>query len=162
LYVPPSDAARIEAVRRAVDPVQSQLIPAHVTLCREDEIAGIGPAALASRMAERPPAPVTLTFGEPERFDTHGILLPCVAGIDGFDALRAFVLGHTPVRRQSPHLTLAHPRNPKVVANELGSAASLRGGITLSFDTINLIEQVDDEPWVIRATYSLRGSAHVP
>jgi|GEM_PF-3988953 len=38
LFVPAGITASIEALRRFVDPVQHSLIPAHVTLCREDEL----------------------------------------------------------------------------------------------------------------------------
>ena len=39
LFVPHAEAAPIEALRATLDPVQHALIAAHVTLCREDELA---------------------------------------------------------------------------------------------------------------------------
>ena len=46
LFVPPAQSAQIETLRRLLDPIQAKLIPAHITLCREDELADFTPAAL--------------------------------------------------------------------------------------------------------------------
>ncbi|MDZ4701395.1 MAG: mechanosensitive ion channel [Rhodothermales bacterium] len=43
----------LEAHRRRLDPVQAGLIAAHVTLCREDEIARLDPQILRHRIASR-------------------------------------------------------------------------------------------------------------
>ncbi len=147
--------ADIEVIRRIADPVQSRLIPAHVTLCREDEIGGIDPADLQARILQTPRGPITLQFGPPERFHEHGILLPCVGGITEFQSLREVVLAHKHVRPHAPHLTLAHPRNPKAPGNDLKTAVSLRHGLTVTFDEVHFIEQVDDAPWVVRASVPL-------
>ena len=66
LYVPPDAARQLEAVRRVLDPVQSRLIPAHVTLCREDELARVSGPELESRLGDARLKPVTLHFGGPE------------------------------------------------------------------------------------------------
>jgi putative acetyltransferase len=153
LYVPDPQRAGIDAVRAVLDPVQHALIPAHVTLCREDELSAIDAAALAERLAGA--APITLRFGAPERFAGHGILMPCGAGEAEFHALRQQVLGHGDVRRASPHLTLAHPRNPRAPGNDLANAMALHGGITLRFEQAHLIEQVDGGTWQDLATFDL-------
>lgn len=153
LYVPEPQRAAIDALRAALDPVQHALIPAHVTLCREDEIADIDADALAERLAGA--APITLRFGAPERFAGHGILMPCVAGEAEFHALRQQVLGRSDVRRASPHLTLAHPRNPRAPGNDLANAMALHGGITLRFEQAHLIEQIDGGAWRNLATFDL-------
>jgi 2'-5' RNA ligase len=155
LYVPQSSAADIEAVRRSVDPVQSRLIPAHVTLCREDELAGLEFGVLEQRLRHGRPSALTLHFGPPERFGGHGMLLPSIGDTTGFDALRALVLGIPSPRQHTPHLTLAHPRNPRAEANSLGSAAPLRDGRSVTFDAVQLIEQVDAAPWVVLETFPL-------
>ena len=75
LFVPPPNAELIESVRRLVDPIQHQLIPAHVTLCREDEFAHPrNPKAehndlgYASAMLDT----LTVTFREISRIEQHG------------------------------------------------------------------------------------------
>ncbi|HWT14899.1 MAG TPA: 2'-5' RNA ligase family protein [Patescibacteria group bacterium] len=145
LYAPDPQRAAIDAVRALLDPVQHALISAHVTLCREDELAAIDDAALAVHIAHA--APITLRFGAPQRFDGHGVLMPCVTGEADFHALRQRVLARDDVRRASPHLTLAHPRNPIAPGNDLANAATLQDGITLHFDRVNLIEQIDGGVW---------------
>ena len=157
LYVPEPQRIAIDAVRGMLDPVQHRLIPAHVTLCREDEIADIDADALAERLAGA--APITLRFGAPERFAGHGVLMPCVDGEPEFHALRQRVLGRRDVRRASPHLTLAHPRNPVAAGNDLANAAALREGITLRFDRVNRIEQSDGDAWRILETQALAAPA---
>lgn len=155
LFVPPPIGADLDAIRRIVDPVQRRLIPAHVTLCREDEIAGLALPDVHARIGRGQHGPITLHFGPPERFGGHGILLPCVDGRVAFDALRAMVLAPRPVRPHAPHLTLAHPRNAKAPGNDLRCDESLRDGVRVTFAEVHLIEQVDDAPWVVRGTVSL-------
>jgi 2'-5' RNA ligase len=152
LFVPPPISEDIEAVRRIVDPAQHRLIPAHVTLCREDELTALSLPELHARLGEARHGPVTLEFGPPERFGGHGILLPCVGGIAAFQSLREVVLATRPVRPHAPHLTLAHPRNPKALGNDLQHTVSLREGLTMTFEHVHFIEQTDDAPWVVRGT----------
>ena len=159
LFVPPPIGSDIEAIRRIADPAQSRLIPAHVTLCREDELAGLGLPDLRARLGQARHGAITLRFGPPERFGEHGILLPCIGGTAEFQSLREVVLATRNARSHAPHLTLAHPRNPKAPGNDLGSAASLREGLSVTFDEVHLIEQVDDAPWVVRGTVPLLAHA---
>lgn len=150
LFVPPPAAQPLEALRRVVDPVQAGLIAAHVTLCREDELASVDDVELARRLAAGTALPLTLTFGPAERFDGHGLLLPCIAGEAAFRELREQVLGTRSIRRQVPHLTLAHPRNPVAPGNSLEhSLAALPAPLAITFGAITLIEQVDRQPWRI-------------
>ncbi len=156
LFVPPGAAAPIEALRRVLDPVQHALVPAHVTLAREDELAALDDATLRERLAAR--APLALRFGAAESFDGHGLLLPCVAGEPEFHALRAAVLGRADVRAHRPHLTLAHPRNPHASGNTLERARSLADPGEVVFREAHLIEQAGAAPWVVRAVMPLGGA----
>ena len=132
LFVPAASGARLEEVRLLMDPVQGRLIAAHVTL----------------------------RFGPAEVFHEHGVLLPCVGGEEEFQALRRHLLGAAgSARRQSPHLTLAHPRNPKSAHNDLRTAEALSGGLTITFPVVSLIEQEGSEPWKILEEYPLATTA---
>jgi 2'-5' RNA ligase len=157
LYVPGNAAAELEAIRRVVDPVQSGLIPAHVTLCREDEIDRMSLADLEGSWSDGRLKPITLHFGRPEVFSGHGILLNCTAGQDEFQALREQVLGRTGIRTARPHITLAHPRNPKAPGNSLAVASGLRTSIPITFDAICLIEQIGGQPWQVLQSFALLG-----
>jgi 2'-5' RNA ligase len=156
LFVPAPYAAAIEAVRQVVDPVQHRLIAAHVTLCREDELAPLAHDELDARAGRSLAEPLVLAFGAPEPFDGHGILLPCVAGLGGFHALRRRVLGVPSPRAHRPHLTLAHPRNPVAPGNALDRAAALADLGPIPFDAVSLIEQHGHEPWRVLRTWVAR------
>lgn len=155
LFVAGPAVDAVERVRRLVDPVQSALIPAHVTLCREDEIDALASEKIASRVAGS--QPLHLSFGRPEAFSGHGILLPCIEGEQAFTRLRHRVLGTADIRESRAHITLAHPRNPKAQGNSLDDA-SLDGPLILSFERVMLIEQAfADAPWTILEEFPFHG-----
>lgn len=155
LFVPHGLAAAIEGVRRRVDPVQSGLIAAHVTLCREDELEALSMLELRRRLVRAASGPLTLVFGPPTPFESHGMLLPCIDGAEEFQALRRTILDTTAIRAPSAHLTLAHPRNPRAPENVGSAYAALPATITITFDAVALIEQRAAQPWVVRATLPL-------
>jgi 2'-5' RNA ligase len=154
MYAPENAAKAIEEVRKTVDPIQSRLIPAHITLCREDELEDN--SKLHDRLSNIPFKPLTLRFGKPEIFSGHGLLLNCIEGADDFRLLREYLLDSKSIRNQTPHITLAHPRNPKSSGNLLSATANLPDIITINCSTIYLIEQEASEPWRILARYELR------
>lgn len=155
LYLPASEAETIEPVRRLLDPVQHGLIPAHVTLCREEELAPLDPNTLAARCADPRVRPLALRFGRAERFHGHGLLLPCVAGAQEYQALRELLLDSRPIRQPSPHVTLAHPRNPEAPGNHAGNFESLPYSLVVTFTRVELIEQVDAAPWRVLSSFRL-------
>jgi hypothetical protein len=151
LYIPEDAAAPIEAVRRVLDPVQHALIPAHVTLCRDEEVAGLS----ASARAPSPHKPITLVFGRAVPFDGHGVLLPCIDGQVEFTHLRQRLLAPGAIRHQSPHITLAHPRNPRAPGNAIDRALTLPPEIVVTFSDLCLIEQAPNEPWRVLERHAL-------
>jgi 2'-5' RNA ligase len=155
MYLPQDAVRGIEAVRKVVDPIQSSLIPAHITLCREDELGDL--AAVRARLRSAPFKPLTLRFGKPAAFFGHGLLLECIEGEDQFQALREYLLASSQIRNQKPHITLAHPRNPRSSGNSLSNTATLPEVIEVTFPSIYLIEQAGNEPWQLLEEYELRG-----
>lgn len=154
LFVPSPHSAALEAIRAVLDPVQHRLIPAHVTACRDEELLSLSADELDHLL--RGARPITLSFGRAVSFDGHGILLPCIAGEDMFAALRAQVLEGASKRRQAPHITLAHPRNPKAEGNDLALAHELPAQIDITFREACLIEQSHGEEWRILRRYPLK------
>lgn len=154
MYVPPEAAKEIEEVRRVLDPIQHGVIPAHITLCREDELADL--SAIQQRLDKVALPPLRLRFGKPESFSGHGVLLHCVGGEDAFIALREYLLDSKTIRAQHPHITLAHPRNPKAAGNSMSHASCLRENIAITFATISLIEQEGNQPWRVLSKHALR------
>jgi hypothetical protein len=154
MFVPAAQAAALEAVRAVVDPVQHRLIPVHVTLCREDDLPDL--ALIKKRLRDTPRQPIELVFGRPEVFSGHGIILKCSAGEPAFHALRQHLLGASDVREQWPHITLAHPRNPRSPANKLENALRLPPCIKLVLPAVELIEQSEGEPWQVLDRFELQ------
>ncbi|MCY1018176.1 2'-5' RNA ligase family protein [Pyxidicoccus sp. MSG2] len=158
LFVPGPLAAEIEAVRHVVDPIQKRLIPAHVTLCREDELGRLSEMELDARLLSPHLKPVTLRFGEPEAFHGHGIVMYGIEGLEDFRFLRQTILGALDLKPQRPHITLAHPRNPQAPGNSLDRAAGLRTLPPINFNTLCLIEQVMGSPWQVLRSIELSAS----
>ena len=154
LFVPRTQSAVLEQVRRLLDPVQADLIPAHVTLIREDELMDMSVTDIAQRFAEVESRAVSLCFGPVECFDGHGVQLACVDGQEQFHALRRQWLGERILRKPVPHITLAHPRN-RAFAGDALAAANFGDGVTITFDTAYLIEQAAGTPWRILQEFRL-------
>jgi hypothetical protein len=74
-------------------------------------------------------------------------------------ALCAVVLGASTTGNQTPHVTLAHPRNPRAPENELWAAASLPIRLAITFTSVYWIEQDEGAPWRVRYTYVLHGTS---
>jgi 2'-5' RNA ligase len=155
MYVPNEAAKEIETVRKIVDPIQSNLISAHITLCREDELHDL--STIKTRLAHISLKPITLRFGKPEIFSGHGLLLNCIDGEDDFRLLREYLLASKNIKNQQPHITLAHPRNLKSAGNLLGNTSRLSEMMEITFPTVYLIEQEDNAPWRVMEEYELQG-----
>ncbi len=155
MYVPVAEGVEVESVRRKLDPVQATLIPAHVTLCRDEEIAQLSPSDFEARLSRSGAKPLILTFGPPVTFEGHGILLPCTTGEREFHELRAHVLGKTVIHRHSPHITLAHPRNPPPSDWAFSEAVKTLSTCSFTFAAINFIEQLGAATWRVVREFKL-------
>jgi 2'-5' RNA ligase len=158
LLVPSVAASELEPLRERLDPVQHRLIPAHVTLCREEELSGATIAELAAQLAIVNQPALTLQFGSAERFAGHGVLLPCIAGESSFSRLRSALLRSEDIQPHRAHITLAHPRNPRSPGNIDLACAQCGAPRTIIFATVSLIEQIGDEPWQVWQEWALPGN----
>lgn len=159
LFVPPPAKTLLEAVRVEVDPVQHGLIAAHVTLCREDELAGLEEEAFRSRLWDPRAREIRLEFGPAETFSTHGLWLPCVRGAEAFQVLRRHLLGREDIRQAQAHITLAHPRNPRAEKNSLAAASRIPGGLSIHFPVVSLIEQNHGGKLEVREEFPLHANS---
>ena len=102
----------IEKIRAGYNPEQFKLIPAHITLCREDELEPIEKIIerIKSIQLEKP---IRIELNGVERFaEGKGVLITATKGINDFRELRKTILETTELlREQFPHVTLMHPRN---------------------------------------------------
>ena len=160
LFVPEPWRTSLDALRSRLDPIQASLIPAHVTLCREDELEPLAEASIFDRVGKWAHGPLNLSFSQPIRFEEHGVLLPCTLGARAFQALRAWLLdAHTP-RKSAAHITLAHPRNPVAAGNTEEELAACPRELQLKFARVALIEQQGTGPWRVLQESALGHNPH--
>ncbi len=136
----------IEKLRHQFNPAQAALIPAHVTLCREDEVEDW--SLLQVRIQTVCPINVTIEFGPPVR-ELNLVYLSVVGGAIQFENLRLELLGtptHVP-RIQLPHLTIIHPRNGVCTDGVFRELMDCCVPFSANFREISLIEQWDGGPW---------------
>ena len=156
LGVAEPEASGLEALRVLLDPVQHALIPAHATFAREGDFGTHSEAEWRERIADLREPALRLAFGAAEALQEHGILLRCIDGAERFEALRLRVLGPAALPL-APHITLAHPRNPRAPGNSLEVARErLPARLDLRFDTLNLIEQHNGGRWRVLARAMLK------
>ena len=146
----------IESIRAEFNPIQHSLIPAHVTLCREDEIEEI------DKIIERIKSinykkPFRIRFKSVKRFaDGKGALIPATDRNIEFKELRMSVLGQAKLRKeQFPHITLMHPRNSTCTDEIFEKIKKQELPTELLFDKINLIEQRNGGKWKVIKEFNI-------
>jgi len=149
LFVAEPWRSRLQDLRLSLDPVQASLIAAHVTLCRENEIATLDPSTIAARVEAWMHGALRLSFGPAQRFNGHGVLLPCAQGAAQFHALRQWLRQDPTARERGAHVTLAHPRNPRADGNTEAALAACPPALELQFAAVSLIEQQGATPWTV-------------
>lgn len=156
LFVPENSSAAIEEIRSRYNPVQYELIAAHVTLCREDELAPL--EAILKNLDQLDFPAFTISFNRPVRFDHgKGLLLPARDNTV-FQGLRKGVLkgiADQP-RIHVPHLTLMHPRNSICTDITFNEILHVPLPDSFQFNCISLIEQVNGSVWVTKKEWPLR------
>jgi len=156
LFVPENVSAAIEDIRCRYNPVQHNLIAAHVTLCREDELLDIEKVWQNLEQMDFPS--ITIRFGKPERFDEgKGVLLSGLEEDTSFLNLRKAVLKGVveQPRNHKSHITLMHPRN-SICTDELFLEISKRElPDFFLFNKISLIEQKEGTAWTIIQEWKL-------
>lgn len=150
LLVPEAERSVIEPIRQRLDPIQHSLIPAHVTLCRDNELPE--PRDLTRRLRRLEHFAVTLGFDQPIELPDGCVLLRATTGADEFQALRRSILG-ADASLGGAHLTLLHPRNATGALHDLRAISRAVAGLEIRFQTIAIIEQSGCEPWQVRAEF---------
>lgn len=148
LFVEPKDAENIEKVRQEFNPRQFEIIKAHVTLCREDEIENL--EKVKSNIISLTKMDINIEFKKIERFDNgKGLFLPATNDNDEFSNLRRQVLkGVIDIpRKQEAHITLMHPRNSNCTDSIFKQVETINLPTRLNFKKISIIEQKDGGQW---------------
>ena len=135
LFLPEAQRLPVEQIRRRLDPIQQALIPAHVTLCRDDELHDL--QQLTLRLERLEPFLITMRFEEPQELPDGCVLLRPSSGTEKFQALRHSILGNS-ARVYGAHLTLLHPRNATGVHHNLAEMTREIAGLVVTFNTVSL------------------------
>jgi len=149
LFIEPPSTI-IEEIRSIYNPKQYRLIPAHITLCREDELQPLNDILLSITTLSLK-EPLQINLDPIERFaNGKGVLIPATKTNIKFDKLRALILGEiTPIKKQWPHVTLMHPRNSRCDDKIFAALKKYRLPTALYFTKISLIVQKNSDPWKI-------------
>lgn len=153
LFVPEAFSETIELVRSQFNPIQHQLIAAHVTLCREDEITDI--ETILHNLQNESLAEITIHFGDIIRFqEGKGVLLPAINSDHSFKKLRQQII-ESP-RNHKAHITLMHPRNSTCTDEIFEELQNLEFPKSITFHEICLIEQEIGKEWKILERFPLQ------
>ena len=150
-----TDLPQVESLRLRYNPVQARLIPAHVTLCREDEVSDWD--AFRVRLESLCPFRITLEFGSPLR-DNDLVFLPVRSGFDDFQEFRRALLPIEP-REHNPHVTIIHPRNGTCTDEIFAQISATIQPLQVTFREVMLIEQDNGGTWNLVARV---GTANKP
>ena len=150
LFLPTEQRSFVEPIRQKLDPQQHAIIPAHVTLCRDDELADWH--IISQRLSSLGDFAITMQFGRPQVLPDGCVLLRPTSGMEQYQDLRQSILGLS-ANVHGAHLTLLHPRNAAGVTYDLVEIASSLAGLAATFNSIALIEQYDSGPWLVQQTY---------
>lgn len=147
LFLDEKDASEIERIRLKFNPVQFGLVRSHVTLCREDEIENF--QKILENINSLTQNPITVNFEKIVRFsDGKGVLISAHQNNPEYhDLRRRILLSDKAIRFSEPHITLMHPRNSTCTDEIFDNIKKLDFPGKIKFDTISLIEQVDDGKW---------------
>ena len=157
LFLGPKDTEIIEKIRKTYNPAQYELIKAHVTLCREDEIENL--EKVKSNLIALDYQEFEIEFGKIGRFEnSKGIFLPAKVKHEAFDNLRKLILNGiiAEPRTQEPHITLLHPRNSTCTDEIFDEVVKMDLPSKFTFNKISLIEQEADGTWRILEEYNLK------
>ncbi len=137
------DRFQIDSLRLRHNPIQARLIPAHVTLCREDEVVDWD--AVRSRLESLFPFEIVLEFDVPVR-ENNFVFLPVRGGSNEFHALRCAILAKD-ARQHVPHVTIIHPRNGICTDQIFEEITATVSSFQHTFREVMLIEQAGDGNW---------------
>jgi 2'-5' RNA ligase len=150
LFAEPTDAVTIEQIRQKFNPRQFEIIKAHVTLCREDEIENLEQVISNLFLLTQTQQNIFIEFGKVARFDNgKGLFLPAINDNKEFEHLRRQILFglYDNPRNQKPHITLMHPRNSTCTDRIFEQVKEINLPTKLELKRISLIEQENDGQW---------------
>ncbi len=146
LFLPEPERRTIDAVRQKVDVQQHKIIPAHITLCGDEEIDSFSAADDSIRSLGN--IDIALSLGPVVRLQDGCVLIPVVGPTTSYDHVRQHILRDR-YKQRTPHITLLHPRN-SIGKEHLFTAIKEEPLPTfVRLNEIVLIEQIDGGVWKV-------------
>lgn len=155
LFLQKDSSEIVEKVRRKYNPKQFELIKAHVTLCREDEIENLGEVLI--NLAALEEQAITIQFGKPVRFNNgRGVYLTS-GDTQEYSQLRQKILSRiiSEPRKQIPHITLMHPGNSACNDEIFEQISKEDFPSCFTFNEVSLIGQKDGGKWKVLKSFGL-------
>ena len=156
LFVNKNDSFEIEEIRKKYNLLQFQIIAAHVTLCREDELLNL--KKVIENLDQIDFSQLLISFNKPIRFSNQkGVLLPA-KDYETFQNLRKNILkGSIKVPKNlEPHITLLHPRNANLTVEIFNEISEYKFPEKINFSKVSLIEQEIGSKWKILREFDLK------
>jgi hypothetical protein len=150
LFLPLVERAVVDSIRQRLDPQQHAIIPAHVTLCRDDELEPW--QEINQNLVSLGSFSIAMSFGEPEVLSDGCVLMRPTHGEEQYRDLRQSILGSL-AREHGAHITLLHPRNAAGIIYDLAKLRSELASLTVVFRTVSLIEQHGSSQWLVQREY---------
>jgi hypothetical protein len=150
LFLPEPERSAVDEVRRKYDRNQFDIIPAHVTLCGDDEIEPWSVVADALSSLNR--IDIALPLGAVTRLPDGCVLVPVAGSTSSYDQVRQQILCER-YKPRTPHITLLHPRNS---AGKAHLFSAMKEEVLPAFVRLNeivLIEQIDGGVWNVVERY---------
>ena len=151
----------IDQVRQRIDPVQFGRLPAHITLCYDDEIQDWDYVAgsLDAFASEEIRFNFTVDGARVFEAEGKGIYLRITEQGGFYDLARSRLLAtSSSARRQvGPHLTLLHPRHARDRTDGWTLVDSIAFPERISVQQISLIE-LRESRWTVLHTYGNKGA----
>jgi 2'-5' RNA ligase len=155
LFLQKDKSEIVEKVRRKFNPTHFELIRAHVTLCREDEIENLDQVLI--NLTSLNEKAITIQFEKPTRFENgQGVYLKS-EDIEQYSKLRRKILKTIidEPRKQIPHITLIHPRSSTCNYEIFQQICNEDFPSNFTFNEISLIEQKDGANWEVLKNFKL-------
>ena len=157
LFLDPMESMVIEYIRKRFNPEQFRLIPAHITLCRENELEDL--TRIKHVLETLDFEEFDLSLGEIREISAElGVWVTLLDPQGKVPQLREMILGGASpsAGNFTPHITLMHPMNSKLNRQKVETIKEVELSGMIRISRISLIEQQEDQIWKTLEEYQLK------